>query len=115
MGRGAWWATVHGVEKNRTRLKQWSTHASQFPGQDLGTAGLGASGSRPSQGYSIAQEVRIWAQLGWVLWFKVSTRLQHCSGGQDLGTAGLGAPGSRSPQVAALLSAGHLKAQLGWW
>ena len=80
MDRGAWWATVHGVEKNWTRLQQWSTHASQFPGQDLGTAGLGAlvqglhkvialfrgSGSRHS-----------WAERSW---FKVPTRLQHCSG-----------------------------------
>ena len=25
--RGAWWATVHSVAKNQTRLKQLSTHA----------------------------------------------------------------------------------------
>ena len=25
--RGAWWATVHGVAKSRTRLKRLSTHA----------------------------------------------------------------------------------------
>ena len=24
MGRGAWWATVHGVAKNRTRLSDWA-------------------------------------------------------------------------------------------
>ena len=41
MDRGAWWATVHGVEKNQTRLEQLSTYASQFWG------------------------VRIWAQLSW--------------------------------------------------
>jgi len=23
MGRGAWWATVHGVAKSRTRLSFW--------------------------------------------------------------------------------------------
>ena len=27
MDRGAWWATVHGVSKSRTRLKRLSTHA----------------------------------------------------------------------------------------
>ena len=27
MGIGAWWATVHGVAKSQTRLKQLSTHA----------------------------------------------------------------------------------------
>ena len=27
MGRGAWWATVHGVTKSWTGLKQLSTHA----------------------------------------------------------------------------------------
>ena len=26
MDRGAWWATVHGVTKSRTRLKQLSKH-----------------------------------------------------------------------------------------
>ena len=26
MDRGAWWATVHGVTKSRTHLKQLSTH-----------------------------------------------------------------------------------------
>ena len=26
MDRGAWWATVHGVAQNRTRLKQLSTY-----------------------------------------------------------------------------------------
>ena len=26
MDRGAWWATVHGVTKSRTLLKQLSTH-----------------------------------------------------------------------------------------
>ena len=26
MDRGAWWATVHGVTKSQTRLKQLSTH-----------------------------------------------------------------------------------------
>ena len=28
MGRGAWWATVHGITKSQTRLKQLSMHAS---------------------------------------------------------------------------------------
>ena len=27
MGRGAWWATVHGVTKNQTRLKRLSMHS----------------------------------------------------------------------------------------
>ena len=27
MDRGAWWATVHGVPKSRTRLKQCNTHS----------------------------------------------------------------------------------------
>ena len=27
MDRGDWWATVHGVAKSHTRLKQFSTHA----------------------------------------------------------------------------------------
>ena len=26
MDRGAWWATVHGVAKSRTRLKRLGTH-----------------------------------------------------------------------------------------
>ena len=26
MDRGAWWATVHGVAKSQTRLKQFNTH-----------------------------------------------------------------------------------------
>ena len=29
MDRGAWWATVHGVTKSQTRLKQLSVHAHQ--------------------------------------------------------------------------------------
>ena len=28
MGRGAWWATVHGVAKSQTQLKRLSTQAS---------------------------------------------------------------------------------------
>ena len=27
MDKGAWWATVHGVTKSRTQLKQLSAHA----------------------------------------------------------------------------------------
>ena len=27
MNRGAWWATVHGIAKSQTQLKQLSTHA----------------------------------------------------------------------------------------
>ena len=30
MDRGAWWATVHGVAKSRTRLKRLSTHTHPF-------------------------------------------------------------------------------------
>ena len=30
MDRGAWWATMHGVAKRQTRLKQLSTHARPF-------------------------------------------------------------------------------------
>ena len=30
MDRGAWWATVHGVAKSRTRLKQLSRHAHDY-------------------------------------------------------------------------------------
>ena len=30
MDRGAWWATIHGAAKSRTRLKQRSTHAGAF-------------------------------------------------------------------------------------
>ena len=29
MDRGAWWATVHGITKSSTWLKQFSTHAKQ--------------------------------------------------------------------------------------
>ena len=29
LDRGAWWATVHGVAKSRTRLKRFSMHASK--------------------------------------------------------------------------------------
>ena len=29
MDRGAWWATVHGVAKTQTRLKQLSTHVKE--------------------------------------------------------------------------------------
>ena len=32
MDRGAWWATVHGVAKNQTRLKRLSTDACSNPG-----------------------------------------------------------------------------------
>ena len=35
MDRGAWWATVHGVTKSQTRLKQLSMHALRSPGQVL--------------------------------------------------------------------------------
>ena len=31
MDRGAWWATVHGVAKSQTRLKQLSKHACAHP------------------------------------------------------------------------------------
>ena len=31
MVRGAWWATVHGVTKSQTRLKQFSMHACMCP------------------------------------------------------------------------------------
>ena len=27
MGRGAWWTTVHGVEKNQTLLSKFNTHS----------------------------------------------------------------------------------------
>ena len=30
MERGAWWATVHRVTKNRTQLKQLSMHACKY-------------------------------------------------------------------------------------
>ena len=30
MDRGAWWATVHGVAKSQTRLKQLSRHARDY-------------------------------------------------------------------------------------
>ena len=30
MDRGAWWATVHGVAKSRTSIKQCSTHTGCF-------------------------------------------------------------------------------------
>ena len=30
MNRGAWWATVYGVAKGRTRLKQFNTHAREL-------------------------------------------------------------------------------------
>ena len=34
MGRGAWWATVHGVAESRTQLKQLSTaHTHTYPTQ----------------------------------------------------------------------------------
>ena len=33
MDRGAWWATVHGVSKSWTRLKQVSTHAHNIFGK----------------------------------------------------------------------------------
>ena len=38
MDRGAWWATVHGVTKSRSRLKQLSMHtriALMIPPQEL--------------------------------------------------------------------------------
>ena len=40
MDRGAWWATVHGVTKSRTRLKQLSMLASilEITGGDLTTS-----------------------------------------------------------------------------
>ena len=34
MDRGAWWATVHRVEKSQTRLKQLSRHVGK--GEDMG-------------------------------------------------------------------------------
>ena len=40
MDRGPWWATVHGVTKNRTQLQQLSMHTWGFPG--------GASGKEPA-------------------------------------------------------------------
>ena len=30
MNRGAWWATVHGVAKGRSRLKQFNAHAREL-------------------------------------------------------------------------------------
>ena len=35
MDRGAWWATVHGVTKSRTRLEQLSNHSTSLPKKDL--------------------------------------------------------------------------------
>ena len=35
MDRGAWWATVCGVAKSRTRLKQLSMHRKRLPAQIL--------------------------------------------------------------------------------
>ena len=32
LDRGAWWATVHGVTKSQTQLKQLSTHAQSSAG-----------------------------------------------------------------------------------
>ena len=41
MDRGAWWATVHGVTKSRTQLKQLSVHTRVF----LAVSGAFSSGS----------------------------------------------------------------------
>ena len=60
MGRGAWWAAVHGVAKSRTRLsdftftfhfhaleKEMATHSSVLP---LRIPGTGEPGGLPSMG-----------------------------------------------------------------
>ena len=36
LGRGAWWATVHGVAKSQTRPSNKHTHISQRRGQSFG-------------------------------------------------------------------------------
>ena len=53
MGRGAWWAAVHGVEKSRAQLsdftftfhfhaleKEMATHSSFLPGESQGRGSL---------------------------------------------------------------------------
>ena len=53
MGRGAWWAAVHGVEKSRAQLsdftftfhfhaleKEMATHSSFLPGESQGQGSL---------------------------------------------------------------------------
>ena len=42
MDRGAWWATVHGVSKSQTPLKQLSTHAAVWEEVLCDQARLGA-------------------------------------------------------------------------
>ena len=50
--RGAWWATVHGVTKSRTRLKRLSTHTQNrkrlTDSQDKFMAAGGKDGGRDS-------------------------------------------------------------------
>ena len=41
MDRGAWWATVHGVTKSRTRLKQLSMSIIKLCGRGRGWEDLG--------------------------------------------------------------------------
>ena len=51
MDRGAWWATVHGVAKSRTRLRDFTFFLSFFLEQMEGfplAGGCGASGKEPT-------------------------------------------------------------------
>ena len=41
-GQGAWQATVHGIARSQTRLKEWHFH---FPAQERASWALGACGS----------------------------------------------------------------------
>ena len=48
--RGVWWATVHGVAKSQTRLKQLSTHTKQKHSQTSRT------------------NLRLWGRDSWGVW-----------------------------------------------
>ena len=65
--RGAWWATIHGVTKSRTRLRDW-THTAATRQQPLpmvntkGTQGVKTQDSGPTELRYISKEWFQWTQ-----------------------------------------------------
>ena len=52
--RGAWWAIIHGVAKNRLQLKQLSTHASTLCSQ------MG-----PTEPFQPPRRLQVWSDIHW--------------------------------------------------
>ena len=69
MDRGAWWATVHRVEKSQTGLNDFDFHFLGFPGSSAGkesTCNAGDPSLIPGLGRFAGEEIGYTLQYSWV-------------------------------------------------